>query len=482
MTGDSEKIVLVVDDEKNIQIVLQHALNNDFCVYLASCASEAFEILERQRVDMIFMDITMPGMSGLEALERINELYQLPVVIMTAHTGMQSVIDAMKLSAYEFITKPFEISQIRELATRITSQQTRSKTPDKPVSDQMSFEKIIGSSMAMREVFKLIGKVAPTKVTVLIEGESGTGKELVARVIHQNSLCADKPFVPVNLAAIPRELMESEFFGHERGAFTGATDQRKGLFREAQGGTLFLDELAHMPLDLQSKLLRVLQEGEVSPVGSSRIYHVDTRIVAATNRNLLEMVRKNQFREDLYYRLNVFSLRLPPLRERMEDLEEILEFFLYRYSQEYRLPQKPVLPEAMVKLRTYDWPGNVRELENIARRGLLLSNTPYLTAEDFPLGSDDEASARQYPQTLHQIIRSHALPHLQAMMENGAGNLHQLIIGSAEKSLYEIVIEYTRGNQVSTANILGVNRNTVRKKVQEYNIDLSLYRKRREQD
>ncbi|ADU66112.1 sigma-54 factor interaction domain-containing protein [Desulfurispirillum indicum S5] len=476
------KSVLIVDDEKNIQIVMRRALDAQFRVHVASNAAEALTMLENTPVDLVFMDINMPGMSGLEALEKIHALYGIPVIIMTARTSMQSVIDAMKLSAYDFVTKPFEISQIRELASQATSLQVGAFLRESTDGAPRRFEKIIGSSMAMREVFKLIGKVAPTRVTVLIEGESGTGKELVARVIHQNSLCADKPFIPVNLAAIPRELMESEFFGHEKGSFTGATDQRMGLFREAQGGTLFLDELGHMPLDLQAKLLRVLQEGEVSPVGSSRIYHVDVRIIAATNRNLLEMVKKNLFREDLYYRLNVFSLRLPPLRERMEDLKEILDYFIYRYSQEYRVPQKQPTPEALAKLRQYEWPGNVRELENVVRRALLLSNLPYLTPEDFPLTDGDGVpfNAPESSQTLHQMIRSTALPYLHQMMDHGTGNLHELIIGSAEKSLYEIVLEYTGGNQVSAASILGVNRNTVRKKIQDYDINMGMCRRKKE--
>lgn len=484
---NKRKTVLIVDDERSIQIVLQRALEAECAVLTASSAEDGLQLMARNQVDLVLLDVNMPGgMDGMEALSQIQATWRIPVIIMTARSGMQSVIEAMKRSAFDFVPKPFDIDQIRRLVADALAGQPGSNAGSDRVPEiaRQDFEQIIGQSAAMRDVFKLIGRAAPAPVTVLIEGESGTGKELVARVIHQNSRRAEAPFIPVNLAAIPEELMESEFFGHERGAFTGATARRAGLFREAHGGTLFLDELAHMPLGLQSKLLRVLQEGEVSPVGSSSLHYVDVRIIAATNQPLQGLIERGQFREDLYYRLNVFTIKLPSLRDRLEDIEDLVSFFAQRYTDEFGIDQRRFPPATIAYLRTYDWPGNVRELENCIKRALLMSSTRDIQSADIQLessgipGPGRREDAPQEDQTLRELIEQRARPLLNELLGEGQGNLHRIIIGEAERALYEIVLRHTAGNQIQAAAALGVNRNTVRRKIREHDIDLQDLRHR----
>ena len=382
--------ILVADDEESMRWVLSKALRKKgFSVDLARDGSEALRLIKENPYEMAILDIKMPGINGLDLLDRIREQHQdLLVVIMTAEASMKNAVEAMKRGAYDYITKPFDLDVIDAIiekvnrAREMTSQVTLLK---EELKDRYQVEKnIIGNSAVMREVYKTIGKVAPSDITVLIEGESGTGKELVARAIHFNSRRIGKPFVAINCAAIPKELLESELFGFEKGAFTGAMERKIGKFEQANGGSIFLDEIGDMPLDLQSKILRVLQEKEITRTGGNQNIPVDVRIIAATNQNLEDRVRDKQFREDLYYRLNVVPINLAPLRERREDIPLLVDYFLKKSCAELDLPLRRCSPDTLRLLSRHSWPGNIRELENTIKRAVILCPDPLLTEADFP--------------------------------------------------------------------------------------------------
>jgi two-component system nitrogen regulation response regulator GlnG len=341
------------------------------------------------------------------------------------------------------------------------------------LKDRYQLEKnIIGNSPAMREIYKTIGKVAPSDMTILIQGESGTGKELIARAIHFNSRRIGKPFIALNCAAIPKELLESELFGFEKGAFTGASERKLGKFEQANGGTIFLDEIGDMPLDLQAKILRVLQEREVTRTGGNQSLRVDVRIVAATNQELEQLVREKGFREDLYYRLNVVPIQLVPLRERSEDIPLLADFFLKKTSAELEIPPKQIDGEAMQLLMGYSWPGNVRELENTIKRAIILSADPLLTVADFP-GLRREKGSSQAPSeelSLESLVEIKLRSSLINLDKLESGDVHAMVLEQVERPLIRFVLEKTRGNQVRAASILGINRNTLRKRITELGI------------
>jgi two-component system nitrogen regulation response regulator GlnG len=323
----------------------------------------------------------------------------------------------------------------------------------------------------MQEIYKILGRVAPTDVTVLITGESGTGKELVARAIHYNSPRVGKDFLALNCAAIPSELLESELFGHEKGAFTGATERKIGKFEQASGGTLFLDEIGDMPLELQAKLLRVLQEREITRTGGSTSIPVDVRIVAATNQKLHEKVASKEFREDLFYRLNVVPIAIPPLRERRDDISLLVDFFLERAQEELNVVARGCTKEALALLKQHDWPGNVRELENTLKRAALLSSDQLLTPNDFP-GLVPEPARKESEESLEALSANKLEASFAQMDVQELNNLYQMVLHQMERPLLSIILEKTRGNQVRAAQILGINRNTLRKKIQTLDIDL----------
>jgi two-component system nitrogen regulation response regulator GlnG len=354
--------ILVADDEESMRWVLSKALKKKgFAVDLAGDGDEALRLIQTNAYDLAILDIKMPGLSGLELLDRVRELESdLLVVIMTAEASMKNAVEAMKRGAYDYITKPFDLDVIDAIVEKVTraremtSQVTHLK---EELKERYQPEKtIIGNSPAMREVYKMIGKVAPSDITVLIQGESGTGKELIARAIHFNSKRLGKPFIALNCAAIPKELLESELFGFEKGAFTGAVERKLGKFEQANGGTIFLDEIGDMPLDLQAKILRVLQEREVTRTGGNQSIIVDVRIVAATNQDLEEKVRRKEFREDLFYRLNVVPIQLAPLRERTDDIPPLVDYFLKKSCAEMDTSLKRCSPEALRHLTSYSWP------------------------------------------------------------------------------------------------------------------------------
>ncbi len=465
--------ILIADDEDSIRWVLERSLTRQgYLVDAVEDGRKAWDCFCRQTYDMAILDIRMPGIDGLELLERMQaERPETLVVIMTAETSMKNAVEAMKMGAYDYLPKPFDLDEVDALllkAAKASRISTKVRQLEDQLRDSYRLEKnLIGSSTAMQELFKLIGRVAPSNATVLIKGESGTGKELVARAIHFHSPRLAKPFVAINCAAIPHDLLESELFGHEKGAFTGAVERRQGKFEQAHGGTLFLDEIGDMPLELQVKLLRVLQEREVTRTGGSRSIPVDVRIVAATNQDLEARIQNGQFREDLYYRLNVVPVRIPPLRDRREDIPDLVDFFLGKARDELKVGTKACSKKALELLQRHDWPGNVRELENCIMRAALLSPDPVLTPADFPELLTGRSTGRKRDESLEELIENKLRQSLGPVQDiEELENLYELVLHQMERPLLRIVLEKTRGNQLKAADILGINRNTLRKKIQ----------------
>ncbi len=470
MTEASRPRALVADDEPSIRFVLREALETaGLDVVDVDNGDAALEALEEGSFEIAFFDVRMPGLSGLELLDRAKSLARdTAVVIITAQNTLENAVEAMKRGALDYLVKPFrlaEITALTEKARRTRALEREVRALRREVARRAApGERLVGKSPVLLEIFKTIGKVARSDVPVLITGESGTGKELVARAIHAASGRADGPFVAINAAAIPRELLESELFGHERGAFTGAVEARAGRFREADRGTLFLDEIGDMPLELQAKLLRVLQSGEVTPVGGRRPERVDVRILAATHRDLDAEVRAGRFREDLLYRLRVVPIALPPLRERPEDIPTLAEHFVARYAEELGTGPRWLADATLRRLSEYDWPGNVRELENAVKRALVLSTGEVLSPDDLAFLSAPAGDAKAKAPSLEALVAAEVAAALAAP---GANDLHPRLLERFERPLLEAVLAHTGGNQLRAAAILGINRNTLRKRMVE---------------
>ncbi|HXC92770.1 MAG TPA: sigma-54 dependent transcriptional regulator [Geobacteraceae bacterium] len=471
--------ILVADDEESMRWVLSKALRKKgFTVDLARDGDEALRLIRSESYDLAILDIKMPGVSGLDLLDKVRELKSdLLVVIMTAEAGMKNAVEAMKRGAYDYLTKPFDLDvmdAIVEKANRAREMTLQVSSLKDELKERYLLENgIIGNSAPMREVYKTIGKVAPSDMTVLIQGESGTGKELIARAIHYNSPRLVKPFIAMNCAAIPKELLESELFGHEKGSFTGATERKPGKFEQANGGTIFLDEIGDMPLDLQAKILRVLQEREITRTGGTQNILVDVRIVAATNQDLQQLVQQRLFREDLYYRLNVVPINLLPLRERREDILLLVDHFLQKTCAELDIPMKKIDQPALDRIAENSWPGNVRELENVIKRAVILSSDPLLTIDDFPvLTSSGKASDEGVDVSLEALVDRKLRASFVNVEKLDSGDLYNMVIEQVERPLISFLLEKTRWNQVRAANILGINRNTLRKKITDLNIEI----------
>ncbi len=463
--------VLIVDDDESVRWVLKKSFEKEgIATALAKDASEALDELKENDVAVVLMDIRMPGMSGLEALDRIQaEGRGAMVIIMTAQATMQNAIEAMRRGAFDYITKPFDLDEVnilvrkaidvRRLSQEVTA--LRAEVREKYEGG------LVGNTAAMQEIYKTIGRVAESDATVLIHGESGTGKELVARAVHYHSKRAGRPFVAVNSAAIPSELLESELFGHEKGAFTGAVGRKIGKFEAAAGGTLFLDEIGDMNLPLQGKLLRVLQEKEFERVGGTEPIKTDVRVLAATHQNLEKAVREKRFREDLFYRLNVIQINIPPLRKRKDDIVPLAEFFMQKY-QSGDGKKKSLTPESLKILRAYDWPGNVRELENAIQRAITLSSADKIFPDALP------PQIFKPGQGAHLSFESFLEEKLADLVERMGGlergDIYSLVLQRVEKPLISLVLKKTEGNQVRAAHLLGINRNTLRKKIKELGI------------
>jgi two-component system nitrogen regulation response regulator GlnG len=461
--------LLIVDDEPNVRYSLEKYLRSQTLdVICAASAKEAVEKARAQPPDAVILDVRLPDMSGLEVFDRIRHNDpRLPVIIITAHATTEIAIEAMKLGAFEYLLKPVDLHQLREVVSQAIHSSCLSRVPavfEQEDGAETGVDRIVGLSAPMQEVYKKISRVAPQDVNVLVLGESGTGKELVARAIYSHSRRSKKLFLAINCAAIPETLLESELFGHERGSFTGADHRRIGKFEQAQGGTVFLDEIGDMTFATQAKILRLLQDGRFERVGGNETIATDIRVIAATNRNLAELLAAGKFREDLFYRLNVFAIHLPPLRERMEDLPKLVEHFVRQFSREPGRGQPIIAPESMELLEGYDWPGNVRELQSAIQYALVQATGNVLALQHFPPALHCRPPVETpAPGTDHELPGVAAL--VRQFLESGQPEIYRQAQAALDRIVLGEVLRHTRGNQVSAAQLLGISRTTLRAKL-----------------
>lgn len=464
--------LLLVDDEPSIQHAFRRVFRQgDLELLTASSAAEGLELVRQRRPDVILLDINLPDRSGLDLFEELRRHdARVPVIFITGHGTTDQAIGAMKLGAYDFLLKPLEIAPLRDIVGRALDISRLMREPaviDPPEKSEAPGDVLIGRCLAMQEVYKAIGRVAPQNVIVLILGESGTGKELVARAIYQHSHRAQSPFLAINCAAIPETLLESELFGHEKGAFTGAERKRIGKFEQCHGGTLFLDEVGDMSPLTQTKVLRVLQEQRFERVGGSDTIQTDVRLIAATNRDLEGLVSEGTFRSDLFYRLSTFTITLPPLRERLEDLPLLVEHFVKRFSRELGKEATRVAPETMEALRSHAWPGNLRELQSVLKQALLRATGPILLPDFLPpLASTEKARA------LSAEERFDLEGLIQERLDGGSEEIYADVLEQVERLLLTRVLNHTGGNQVQTARLLGITRGSLRTKIRSLGITI----------
>jgi len=465
--------ILVADDDNSIRVVLDQALSRaGYEVRTTSNAATLWNWVSSGEGDLVITDVVMPDENGLDLVPRILKIRpNLKIIVMSAQATIMTALKATERGAFEYLPKPFDINELISIVKRglEAGKQGISANPNDHEDEEMP---LIGRSAAMQDIFRTIARLMQTDLSVIINGESGTGKELVARALHDFGRRRNKPYVAINMAAIPRELIESELFGHEKGAFTGATNRSIGRFEQAQGGTLFLDEIGDMPPEAQTRLLRVLQEGEYTTVGGRTAIKTNVRIIAATHRDLKQLIRQGQFREDLFFRLNVAPIRIPPLRERTEDVPELVRHFLALAESE-GLPWKSITPRAMDALKRHSWPGNVRELENMIKRLVALCSedeidTPAIEAELAEThGSvtiaEDAGLAQFVERHLHDYFKAHG-------EELPPAGLYNRILHEIERPLIQLSLEASKGNQLRAADLLGLNRNTLRKKIKELSI------------
>jgi nitrogen regulation protein NR(I) len=490
----ARQTVLIIDDEKDVHYSFRRLLEKEpLDILCAESGDEGIRMARKAAPDLIVMDIRMGQQSGLDTLKELRQMNPKQVVIMmTAYGTSQTAIEAMKRGAYDYVLKPFDIPQLKDLMFEALAAARAMKQivafPTK-LNAEESGQTIVGNSPPMQQVYKLIGQVAPTSTTILITGESGTGKELVARAIFQNGARVNKPFIAINCAAIPENLLESELFGHEKGAFTGALAQRIGKFEQCDGGTLFLDEIGDMPMTTQTKILRVLQEGEFSRVGNNQSIKTDVRIIAATNKDLWQAVQRKEFREDLFYRLNVVRVNLPPLRERTTDVPLLVAYFINKFRLKQPTGPSQIADEALAAIQRSTWPGNVRELENCIQRAMVLASGNTITLANLPeeiaRGYRPPASADPGPPVFSAAVPAHTEPAPAPGPDTGKNALTQAIetlfniarrdkqfklLPAAERELIVRALAETSGNQVQAAKLLGVTRATLRKRVDKFGI------------
>jgi two-component system nitrogen regulation response regulator GlnG len=471
--------VLVADDDRSIRTVLTQALGRSgYQVRSTGNAATLWRWVEDGEGDLVITDVVMPDENGLDLIPRIKRLRpDLRVIVMSAQSTLMTAVKAAQRGAFEYLPKPFDLQELLSVVGRALATPTEATLSAPEARDADERLPLIGRSPAMQEIYRTIARLTTADLTVMINGESGTGKELVARALHDYGKRRAGPFVPINMAAIPRELIESELFGHERGAFTGATNRSQGRFEQANGGTLFLDEIGDMPPEAQTRLLRVLQEGEFTSVGGRQPIKANVRIIAATHRDLRNAIRQGVFREDLFYRLNVVPIRLPPLRERVEDIPLLARHFLDR-ARDDGLPAKSLDQGAVDRLKQHAWPGNVRELENLMRRLAALCPDETIGAEVVNAELADAApppvaatAAPAGPDTLARAVERHIKEFLAAHNDGmGVTDVYDKIISEVERPLIRLTLAATRGNQIKAAAMLGLNRNTLRKKIRDLEI------------
>jgi two-component system nitrogen regulation response regulator GlnG len=461
------KPVWIVDDDRSIRWVIEKALSREGIAFNSfSSAQEALEALSGGTPEVLVSDIRMPGLSGLQLLQAVKQRHPaVPVIVMTAYSDLDSAVAAFQGGAYEYLPKPFDIDQAVDLIRRALEERRRENEAHEPLPET----EILGQAPAMQEVFRGIGRLSQSSATVLITGESGTGKELVARALHRHSARAQQPFIAINTAAMPKDLLESELFGHERGSFTGAQQQRRGRFEQAEGGTLFLDEIGDMPPELQTRLLRVLSDGTFYRVGGHQQIKVNVRVIAATHQNLEQRVREGTFREDLYHRLNVIRLRLPSLRERAEDIPLLTKHFLARSAQQLGVEPKRIAEDALAHLSRLDFPGNVRQLENLCHWLTVMAPGQVIDLGDLPaefradVRGDAPASAADWISALEQ--------EAERRLARGDTGILDALGRQFERTLITKALARTGGRRIDAANLLGMGRNTITRKIQELGIE-----------
>ena len=473
MQGLAQK-ALIVDDDSGIRWVLNQVLSDQgFEVVEAEDIASAKQAVKENDFAIVFLDLFLPDGNGMQTME--SGLFTCPVVMLTAETTFDHAVEAYRSGAMEYLPKPFDIDEVRKLVERVKPKRSAKKKTEQPQNIQKNM--ILGKSPAMQALFRMIGRVAASDMTVLITGESGTGKELVAQELHNQSPRKDRPFIAINTAAIPAELLEAELFGHEKGAFTGADKARAGHFEQADGGTLFLDEIGDMPLALQAKMLRVLETGEVQRVGSTAVKKVNVRLLAATHQFLQKKIQAGQFREDLYYRLNVIPVHIPPLRERRDDIPELAVSMLEVAAKELSITPPILMDDAIGLLQRFDWHGNVRELKNVMRRLAVLTPGPSITMSDVALALGSEESHEDKPDTLEQATHRCIKRYLQQLGYAEVHGLYRHVLEQIEPPLLHLTLEKAEGNQLKVADMLGLNRNTVRKLLKQYEIDAAYYKR-----
>ena len=470
------KNVWIVDDDRSIRWVLEKALQKaDIPCKTFSEAESVLQAIKKEQPALILSDIHMPGKSGLEMLAEIKKSYpKLPIIIMTAYSDLDSAVASFQGGAFEYLPKPFDIDKAIELVRRATEEsEEEEQTPAEETASE-----IIGKAPAMQEVFRAIGRLSQSKATVLLTGESGAGKEVVARALHKHSPRSNAPFVAINMAAIPKDLMETELFGHEKGAFTGASAIRHGRFEQAEGGTLFLDEIGDMPAELQTRLLRVLSDGYYYRVGGHQSLKANVRIIAATHQNLEAMLRENRFREDLYHRLNVIRLRLPPLRERPEDIPLLVNHFLQKSAENLGVEPKLMSEEAMEFLKRFPFPGNVRQLENLCNWLVVMAPSQHIRVTDLPeeirrgeaekIHKNSEVSSEE---TLGGSWEELLKAEVKEMLKSQSPDLMKQLSDTFESIVIGTALEYTHGRRVDAATRLGIGRNTITRKIAELKLE-----------
>ncbi|MBM3833715.1 MAG: sigma-54-dependent Fis family transcriptional regulator [Verrucomicrobia bacterium] len=479
--------LLLIDDEADVQYSFHRIFNSpEIELTTASSGEEGLKLIPKIKPDLVIMDVRMGGLSGLETLRRLRQSdAKLPVLLMTAYGTTQTAIEAMKLGAYDYLLKPFDVPKLKQIVASAleAARAMRQVVSYQPLLESDDYEVgIVGRSEGMQNVFKLIGQLASSDATALITGESGTGKELVARAVYHHSKRSDQPFIAINCAAIPENLLESELFGHEKGAFTGATNQRIGKFEQCNRGTIFLDEIGDMSLSTQTKILRVLQSGTFERVGGNQPVQVDVRVIAATNKPLEQAVAAREFREDLFYRLNVVRIQIPPLRERREDIRLLINYFLRKLAQSQNQAPKSIAPEVTAALEQFHWPGNVRELENVIRRAIVVAKGEVILLGDTPpeiiaagssgasspvaLGSSEKAPENEDGADLASLAK--------ALFRWARQDRKLKIIPAVERELIIQALAETKGNQVQAAKLLGITRATLRKRVEKFDIKQEL--------